>query len=143
MLFPAVGLSASTRKLAEEGIDRINVVAEPQGGPHVQAWMLGGTVSKAIYRGATIELELAQVAAGYHFIELFIGGIYPHHFFDATPVEIDGRLMNGTPIRRFVPRMQTLALPRLVIEVFATLAGGRLSAFTLSLPEFHARQSPA
>lgn len=104
----------------------------------MRAYMFGGHVSQAIYRLATIELTLDQVGRGYHFVELYLGTIYPHAFYDTTPVEIDGFLFSGTPLRRHVARLSTLNLPHSTIRVLAGFHGQQMSAFDLMLPECRA-----
>lgn len=137
-LFGATGLSASSRRLAAAGLDHVNAVNTPRSGPYVRAYMFGGHVSQAIYRLASVELTLDRLARGYHFVELYLGTIYPYAFYDTTPVEIDDFLFSGTPIRRHVARLSTLNLPHSNIRVFASFHGQQVSAFDLMLPECRA-----
>lgn len=135
-LFGATGLSSMRRQLDAQGLDQLRVVNLPHSGPYLQAWLFGGQVESAVYRQASIELVLQASGSGYHFVELFLGQIYPHAFFDATPVEIEGRLANGYPVRKFVPRLETLSLPPATIRVFASVGADPVSAFDLDLPHF-------
>ncbi len=76
-LFGATGIAGPTRRLAAEGITHLNVLAQPQSGPFVEAWMFGGHVGQAIFRKASIELQLDGLT-GYHFVELGIRQLYPY-----------------------------------------------------------------
>lgn len=131
------GLAGMSRRLGDEGLEVLSVFADPRSGPYVRAWMFGGSFEQAVYRQASIELQIARMGSGYHAVELFLGDLYPHDFWDHSPVEINGSLMNGFPVRRFVPRMMTLGLPPATFRIFATLAGHTMGAFHLGLPEFH------
>lgn len=141
-LFGATGLAASTRRLRTAGLDYVNAVSTPHAGPYVQARLFGGHVSTAVYRHASIELTLDQIGRGYHFLELFLGSLYPYAFYDTTPVEVNGFLFSGTPVRRHVARLSTLTLPHATIRVLASFQGARLAAFDLMLPECRATSVP-
>lgn len=136
-LFGATGMSSSSRRLAAAGLDHVNAVNTPRSGPYVRAYMFGGHVVQAIYRRASIELSLDRLA-GYHFVELFLGPLYPHAFYDATPVQVDGFLSSGTPVRRYVERLSTLNLPQITVRVVASFGGQPVSAFDLMLPQYRA-----
>lgn len=115
----------------------MTVFADPRSGPYLRAWMFSGSFDVAVYRRASIELQVGSIGRGYHLVELFLRDLYPYDFWDHSPVEVAGSLMNGFPVRRFVPRMETLGLPPATLRVFATLAGRSIGAFDLHLPEFH------
>lgn len=142
LLFGATGLASSTRRLEHERLQEVRVFNVPRWGSYVRAFLFGGHVGQAIYRRASIELVLDRLARGYHFVELYLRDLYPYDFWDATPVEVDGQLMSGTAVRRFVPRLATLNLPKTTIRIVGTYGGQHLSGFDLLLPDYRAVQIP-
>ncbi len=138
-LFGATGLARCTRRLGSEGLTSVRVIATPHSGPYVQAWMFGGHVQQATYQRATIQLTLDRIGIGYHFIELYLGQLYPYAFWDTTPVEVDA-VVGSRRVRRYVERFATLNLPKASIRVLATYAGQPVSAFLLELPQARAIQ---
>lgn len=139
LLIGATGSSLALRTLETFAIAQLRTLNMPHSGPYVTAWMLGGQVSSAVYRNATIELQLAKLS-GYHFVELFLGDIYPFQFWDATAVRVAGHLANGYPVEKALPRFQTLDLPSATIRILATYGGQQLSAFELDMPHVRSRQ---
>lgn len=140
-LFGATGLALATAKLITEGITRISVLKSPRPGPYVEAWMLGGHVASATYRKASVELTLDGVGIGYHFVELYLGDLYPFDFFDATGVTVDGPIAPGArSMVHAVPRLATLNLPVVTLRIQATFGGRPLSGFNLELPHFRSIQ---
>lgn len=139
-LFGATGLASSTRRLAAAGITHVNVLAPAHSGHFVQAWMFGGHVSQAIFRRASIELQLDSLN-GYHFVELDFAQLYPYDFFDLTGVFVEGPIAPGAiSTRHAVPRLATLHLPEVTLRVQATFSGTPVSGFDLHLPGFRAIQ---
>ena len=136
-LFGATGLSSSSRRLEVAGLSSVNAVTTPRSGPYIRAYMFGGHVAQAVYRRASVELTLDRLD-GYHFVELFLGDLYPHAFYDTTPVKIDGYLSSGTPVRRYVERLATLNLPQITVRFVASYGGQQVSAFDLMLPQYRA-----
>lgn len=135
------GASLTARTLQTLGLERVNVITLPRFGAYLQAWLFGAQVAKAVYRQASVELELERPGlGGYHFVELYLGDIYPHPFYDATATQIDSQLWNGLPIRKAVPRFQTLALPHASVRVVGTYGGQPLTAFALDLPSYRSRE---
>lgn len=136
-LFGATGVSLSRRTFEGEGVDRLPVLAQPSVGPYLLAVVFGGVAEQAIYRQASIELQLSRIGTGLHVVELFLGDLYPYPYYDATPVPTTVTQPNGMQFKRTFPRLAMTQLPDATIQIRATYGGSPVDAFNLELPHFH------
>lgn len=139
LLFGATGLALTAHRFAAEAIGTLPLQNAPQSGPYLTCVMFGGIVQQAVYRQATIELQLSQAGTGLHVFQLFLGDIYPYPYFDAAPVTGTRIAPTGQQYQRVLPRFQTVQMPDATIRIVATFGGAQVSFFDLELPDAHTK----